>query len=162
MRDPLSIVTAFLPIRMDAYHRRKESQLQDATRHLYKTLQYAAFTRLVSAGEIEVRNRRRDDIVHDVTHKITKFINEWLMQQRSSSEVAQQEHDPGTVDVDSLLSLPVFSLTTEALVRREKEVMSLQNSIAELTTTSVETVWLRELAALELALKRTSPQKISK
>ncbi|KZV36276.1 DNA topoisomerase 2 [Dorcoceras hygrometricum] len=159
---PEQILEEFFHIRLDFYEKRKKALLANLENDLLKCENKYKFIRCVVEGSIIVSNRKRADLFRELKEKgFTPFPKK-----KSSADVfiagstddAEDtgENSPGatgsgdsTSDYDYLLSMAIGTLTLEKLQELRAERDKLLQEVEELKSSTIKSLWLSDLDALE-------------
>ncbi|XP_074575235.1 DNA topoisomerase 2-like [Curcuma longa] len=165
--SPEQILEEFFALRFVYYEKRKKALLNNLELDLLKLDNKARFILGVVRDEIVVNKRKRADLFLELQQKgftpfpkKTKGIDAAVA--GATEEDGEQEESPqpgkggGAIasDYDYLMSMRIDSLTEEKVQELCEQKDKLEAEVAELRRTSPQTLWLRELDALEEELDK--------
>ncbi|XP_042412378.1 DNA topoisomerase 2-like isoform X1 [Zingiber officinale] len=164
--SPEQILEEFFALRFVYYEKRKKALLNNLELDLLKLDNKARFILGVVRDEIVVNKRKRADLFLELQQKgftpfpkKTKGIDAAVA--GASEEDGEQEESPqpgkgGALasDYDYLMSMRIDSLTEEKVQELCAQKEKLEAEVDELRRTSPQTLWLRELDALEEELDK--------
>lgn len=127
----LDVVRAFVPLRLEAYERRRLALARAAEIEVDRLSNRARFVLAVAEGELVVAKRKKDDIVREL---------------ESSGYVAFSN------SYEYLLGMPVWSLTRERVDALLLERDRTRDELERLRGTTADALWREDLATLERAL----------
>ena len=119
------IMDEFYTVRLDAYKRRKEIQVDTMKKELAKLSNRARYILEILAGTIDLRKKTNEQ------------VNALL-----------SSYDKINDTYDYLLKMPMNSVTEENVARIVKEKEEIEKELETLMNTSIQTIWLRELDVL--------------
>ena len=122
------ILDEFYGIRLCLYEKRKAYQLKQLNDTLRKITNKVMYIRSILEDKLDLRRKKLDEIVQAL--KTLKI----------------EEHEGS---YHYLIKMPMDSVTEEKVTELEKEHDMLQKEIQELTKTSIQTLWERELNVLK-------------
>jgi DNA topoisomerase-2 len=122
------IIDAFYVVRMDTYRRRKEAQIVEMKQRLLKLSNRARYIQETLSGAIDLRRK---------TGEVVVTLLEKMRFDRMDGEYKY------------LVKMPMDSVTEENVAQLMREKTTTEEELAKLTATSLETIWLNELDALD-------------
>jgi DNA topoisomerase-2 len=125
------ILDEFYGIRLCLYEKRKAYQLKQLNDTLRKITNKVMYIRSILEDKLDLRRKKLEEIVQAL--KTLKI----------------EEHEGS---YHYLIKMPMDSVTEEKVTELEKEHDTLQKQIQELTKTSIQTLWERELNVLKKSL----------
>ena len=127
----LEIVEAFVPLRLDAYERRRRALARAAEIEVERLSNRARFVLAVTEGELVVAKKKKDDLVRELRGEGYAVFSD---------------------SYEYLLGMPVWSLTRERvdalLAERDRTVDELER----LRRTTARELWREDLVNLDRAL----------
>ena len=123
------IMNEFIEFRYKMYEKRKAWQIQNYEKCLRETHHKVQFVLGVVDESIPIRRVTKETTVAAMTAK----------------QIPEEYHD-------ALLSMAISSLHMKRVEALEKHLAKLQRELAELKTTKVEAIWIRELEQLQTEL----------
>jgi DNA topoisomerase-2 len=122
------IIDAFCLVRLDTYAKRKAHQMADMERILVKLTNKARYIQCALDGSIDLRHKTSDEIDALLLSKKLVKIDE---------------------SYDYLIKMPMVSVSKENVAKLMKEKGDTEAELATLRATTIEQMWLRELATFE-------------
>lgn len=156
-RSPEEIVDAFVPVRLDAYHRRKEHQLADMRKRLPVLENKARFIREVTNKTIVLFGLSGDDTYALLeSRKYYKHSVDAVdsQDQDAETDVDSKEGKKSSRDYAYLLDMKMGSLIRENMTKLEAEYQKLATQIQELEQMTPEQLWVRDLDDFEIQYER--------
>ena len=142
-----SIIDAFVPVRLGYYDVRKKQQLRAMEQTLKKLSNKATYIQLVLAGTIDLR---RKSLAQIDALLAGHGLERWASGQSESlgdTETETSVAEAGTYDY--LVRMPMVSVSSEHVDKLLKEKAELEAKWANLNGTTVQQLWLTELAEFE-------------
>lgn len=146
----LCILEEYFHRRMDLYVRRKEMMAQQLTRDWTRLDAKARFVTEIIDGTILVSNRRKSEIVVDLTKK--KYPTDQELKGAADSLPGNTddsdepvEDSPDSHIYDYLLNMPIHSLTREKVDRLVQECQEKENQLNSLLAKSPKDLWRNDL-----------------
>lgn len=122
------IIDAFYEVRMNTYVKRKTHQV-DLLRHtLHKLTHKVKYIQAILSDTLDLRRKRKEEIVDEL------------------KKLGIEEHDG---DYNYLIKMPMDSVSHEKVIELENEHQLIEEELDELVSTSIETMWIRELTRLK-------------
>ena len=122
------IIDGFTKVRLDKYEKRKAAQLTDMRQKLVKLSNKAKYIKQTLNGTIDLRRK--------TAQQITELLE--------SMEFVKLDGD-----YKYLIKMPMDSVSEENVVKIMEDKENMTKDLDELSKTTVETIWLRELGMLE-------------
>ena len=122
------IIDGFTKVRLDKYEKRKAAQLTDMRQKLVKLSNKAKYIKQTLNGTIDLRRK--------TAQQITELLE--------SMEFVKLDGD-----YKYLIKMPMDSVSEENVVKIMEDKENMTKDLDELSKTTVETIWLRELDMLE-------------
>lgn len=122
------IIEDFYKVRIEAYKKRKEYQLNDMKHKLIRLSNRARYIQETLAGTIDLRRKKTADV---------------------NTLLEGKKYDKIDGDYKYLIKMPMDSVTEENVETIMKEKENTEKDIEVLTKTSLQTIWSRELNTLE-------------
>ena len=132
------IILDFYEVRIQIYQKRKEAQLNDMRQKLVRLSNRAKYIQEILSSTIDLRRMKTD------------AVNELL---------TKKNYDKIDGDFKYLIKMPMDSVTEENVQNIMNEKAATEANIETLTKTNVETIWHRELAALEVEYDKYKIQR---
>ena len=127
-KDVGEIIDAFYGVRLKVYEKRKEYLLADLEKKLVKLSNKARYINENLKGTIDLRRKRSEEVTQMLLEKDYKVIDG---------------------DFKYLIKMPMDSVTQENVDKIMKEKGEAEEELDVLRKTSLEQMWLNELAILE-------------
>ena len=134
---PEEILNAFVPVRLQAYEKRRQVLISVASRELKKISNRARFVTLVISRELSLGEKKKEDVVLE----LEKFGFDAL--------------EDAAHPYDYLLNMPLMSLTRERHAALLNEKAAKEEELEALHQTTAKKLWLADLDHLEAALRET-------
>jgi DNA topoisomerase-2 len=131
--DVKTIIQEFYDVRWMGYEKRKTYQLESLRKELHKIQHKVAYIRAVVDGTLELRNKKTDAIL---------------------AELVALKIEPHEGSFHYLIKLPMDSVSSEKVIELETQYKELIQTIQELESTSVQTMWAKELMNLKKILNK--------
>jgi DNA topoisomerase II len=164
------ILKDFFALRLEYYQRRKDHMAKQLTEELTKLCNKARFICAVVDGELELRNRQKQDIVDEL---VASGYAPLKKKGKKNHEMSEEEHDDADADADAdedmsdekqmgqiekgdfdyLLSMKLWSLTKEKVATLTAERDAKEAELDELLSTGIEDMWKDDLDEFEAALE---------
>merc|ERR1719502_64530 len=166
----LDILKEFCGIRRQVYVRRKEYLVAKMTREKEILSNKARFILMVVKGELEIRKKKKDDLLKELLKKGFKPMSELnaIMEghgdipddddKKSGEKASKDDASAEKTDYDYLLGMNLWSLTFEKVEEIKKQLEVKTEELKVLQKTSVEQFWDRDLEALSQALNEIDVQ----
>jgi DNA topoisomerase-2 len=130
------IIDAFCLVRLDTYAKRKAHQMADMERILVKLTNKALYIQCALDGSIDLR------------HKTSEEIDALLMS-KNLVKISNESGGGGGAGYDYLIKMPMVSVSKDNVAKLMKEKGDTEAELATLRATTIEQMWLRELATFE-------------
>ncbi|KAJ0411824.1 hypothetical protein ATCC90586_002977 [Pythium insidiosum] len=161
---PLEIMDEFYVIRLEFYHKRKESMLMKLAEQVKVLSNKARFILSVVSGKLIVNNRKKDELLRQLASDgYDQIIPSNSKRQETSSpddsDTQTEDSSPTSKGYDYLLSMKIWSLTKEQLEKLQAELQQREQEYSELELTPVHELWLRDLEKLEILIHETEEQR---
>jgi len=127
-KDVGEIIDTFYGVRLKVYEKRKEYLLADLEKKLVKLSNKARYINENLKGTIDLRRKRSEEVTQMLLEKDYKVIDG---------------------DFKYLIKMPMDSVTQENVDKIMKEKGEAEGELDVLRKTSLEQMWLNELAILE-------------
>jgi len=163
----VDILQEFCKLRKRVYDQRKAYMVAKLTRETEILSNKARFILMVVKGELELRKRKKADLLKELQKKGFKPMSELdaILEGKvddkhkgadddannAAAEDATQE-DAEKSDYDYLLGMNLWSLTFEKVEEIKKQHETKVDELNTLKKTTIETMWDRDLQALSKAL----------
>lgn len=128
-----TILDEFYEVRWKGYEKRKAYQLAALRKDLHKIKNKVDYIRAVVSGKLDLRNKKSDVII---------------------AEIVALKIEPYEGGFQYLTKLPMDSVSTERVMELEAEYTKMMKLLEELETTSIQTLWSRELMHLKKILNK--------
>ena len=122
------IIEGFVKVRLDKYEKRKAAQLSDMRQKLVRLSNKAKYIKHNLSGAIDLRRKS--------SQQITELLE-------------KMEFVKLDGDYKYLIKMPMDSVSEENVVKIMEDKENMTKDLDELSKTTVETIWLRELDMLE-------------
>eukprot|EP00746_Dinoflagellata_sp_MGD_P082151 gnl/MRDRNA2_/MRDRNA2_32622_c0_seq1.p1 gnl/MRDRNA2_/MRDRNA2_32622_c0~~gnl/MRDRNA2_/MRDRNA2_32622_c0_seq1.p1 ORF type:complete len:780 (-),score=187.44 gnl/MRDRNA2_/MRDRNA2_32622_c0_seq1:59-2353(-) len=162
----LDIIQDFCKLRLEMYAKRKAYLMNKLGQEKEILNNKVRFILMVVQGELELRKRKKKDLLAELREKRFKTLDEIMKtgdtmrdpedelpeeenteeQNEDPLEPAAQEKKSG---YDYLLSMPLWSLTLERVEELKKLLQKKTAELDELTRTTIQQLWTKDLDALE-------------
>ncbi|GAB2289044.1 hypothetical protein Dimus_023346 [Dionaea muscipula] len=164
------ILLEFCGSRLEIYRRRRQYFLENLDKELLKMENKMRFILGVVNGEIIVGNRKKADLVKELREKgFTPFpkkgktVETAVVGATENPEAEENTEEADSVaatvvqeahasDYDYLLSMSIGTLTQDRILELNAEKDKVTEQLSELRKQSAESLWLKDLDALEIAL----------
>lgn len=160
----LDILKDFCKLRRRMYDKRKAHMVAKLSRDKEILSNKARFILMVVKGEIELRKRKKADLLKDLQKRGFKPMSE-LDAMVDSKKIApkdekstveedldNEEPDAEKSDYDYLLGMNLWSLTFEKVEEIKKQLEIKEQELRALKAMSIETMWDRDLVAVAKGL----------
>ncbi|KAH6759755.1 topoisomerase II [Perilla frutescens var. frutescens] len=154
--SPEQILEEFFYIRLEFYEKRKKIVLGLLEKEMLKCDNKCRFIQCVVEGSIIVSNRKRADLFLELKAKgftpLPKKENTAEVSVAGSTDDAEESEENSEVaigDYDYLLSLAIGTLTLEKMQELLAERERRAREVEDLKQTSLKSLWMRDLDALE-------------
>jgi DNA topoisomerase-2 len=144
-----SIIDAFVPVRLGYYDVRKKQQLRAMEQTLKKLSNKAKYIQLVLAGTIDLRRKSLAQIDDLLTGH---GLERWTANLKEDNNIGEEDGAVATSALGTyeyLVRMPMVSVSSEHVDKLLKEKAELESRWANLNGTTVEQLWLTELAEFE-------------
>lgn len=176
----LDIIRDFAELRLEFYGKRKDFLMRRLTRESTILNEKMRFIRLVLNGELVIKRRKLADLIADLKRKAFKPMSD--INAAGGAEGEEGADDDGDDDVDDddeddgeaegeaaakkaavkkgvkdfeyLVGMPISTLTAEKIAELKKLNDVKLAELADLKKTKPETIWQRDLTALEECLDK--------
>ncbi|WFD27084.1 DNA topoisomerase (ATP-hydrolyzing) [Malassezia nana] len=152
---PLEILDDFYFLRLGFYQRRKEHMIDELKRVYDRLSNQARFVSMIIAKELSVSNKKKADIVQQLSELQFQRFPKVAAKARSVAEVAEEDEgedalddgDPSShiTDYDYLLGMAIYSLTKERVDRLIKERDEAETQLKILLGRSPQNLWDEDL-----------------
>lgn len=158
------IMLSFYDIRLDFYNKRKALLVEKLGRERRILENKARFVEEVCSGELEVSNRRRKDLLHDLKQRgyelfPPKKASKTNGNDDGNGDAAIEEDETDTASdaelargYEYLLGMKIWSLTFEKAEKLRAELRNKTKELEDLKATKPSEIWLKDLTAIEEAL----------
>ncbi len=165
--SPSAVLERFYNIRSEYYVRRKAHLLSVFQKDWSKLDNKVRFINAVVDGRMKINNRKKADLLaelkaegYDVFHPMGKLSTNQSKDLENTAEESggdEEEEDDEEQNYlskgyDYLLSMKIWSLTKEKVIKLELELEAKTKALDELKATLPEQIWKNDLDAIELAL----------
>jgi len=161
----LDILKDFCKLRRRMYDKRKAHMVAKLNREKEILSNKARFILMVVKGELELRKRKKADLLKDLQKRGFKPMSELDAMVESKKNAPKEEKpaaeedadgeegaDAEKSDYDYLLGMNLWSLTFEKVEEIKKQLEVKEQELRVLKATSIETMWDRDLVALSKGL----------
>merc|ERR1719387_3182076 len=145
----LDILQEFCSIRRQVYNKRKAYLVAKLDREREILSNKARFIMMVVKGEIELRKRKKADLLKELQKKGFKPMSEIDAMMEEATEGAQEAEKSG---YDYLLGMALWSLTFEKVEELKKQLEVKTDELKVLKKTSIESIWDSDLKAFSKSL----------
>ena len=159
--SPEAVMETFVPLRLDAYARRRAMLIRQAEFELKRMSNKARFILAVVDGEITIGRKKKSVLIgelesagYDRMPKTAKAAAEAEPAESGLSDISE-EGTPVAADgasYDYLLSMPLWNLTQEKVDELLEEQRVTQEKVEELHMTTDKQLWIRDLDAFDAAM----------
>ena len=125
------IIDAFYTVRYDAYRKRKVYQEEVLARTLHKLTHKVKYIEAILTDKLDLRKKTHDEIV------------------KALVQLQIEEHD----GYSYLIKMPMDSVSAENVKDLKAEHARVQKELNDLKSTSIETMWSRELLRLRKCIE---------
>ena len=133
---PSEIIEEYYNVRLAFYEKRKKFQIDTIEKTLLHLSNKARFINENLAGTIDLRRKKKDE------------INKILIEKKYNSI-----SDDNDINFNYLTKMPMDSVSEEAVDKLMKEKEEQEKELLTLNKTTIEEIWLTELAELKIAYK---------
>lgn len=145
-----AIVDAFMVVRLGYYDTRKKHQLRDMELVLKKLTNKVKYIQLVLDGTVDLRRKSAVQIEALLSdHGLERWTVAMSASGAGQSESLGDEEGADAGTYDYLVRMPMISVSSEHVDKLLKEKSELEARWAALNGTTVEQLWLTELAEFE-------------
>lgn len=137
------IIDSYFPVRLKYYQKRKDYMIDALQKELNLLSNKARYVQENLDGEIDLRKKRKEDILELLKGKNYDVIDE-------------------DTDYKYLLKMPMDSVSEENAERLLKERDGKEKELVMIQSTSIENMWLRELDELKQYLDTPKAIKVKK
>jgi len=137
------IIDSYFPIRLKYYQKRKDYMIDALQKELNLLSNKARYVQENLEGEIDLRKKRKEDILELLKGKNYDVIDE-------------------DTDYKYLLKMPMDSVSEENAERLLKERDGKEKELVDIQSTSIENMWLKELDELKQYLDTPKGIKVKK
>lgn len=162
---PEQILEAFFYLRLEFYEKRKNALMASLEKDLLKCDNKCRFIQGVVEGSIIVSNRKRADLFLELKEKgftpFPKKKNVAEVAVAGSTDDAEEDEENADSpigqgvsagDYDYLMLMAIGTLTVEKMKELRDERDKVMNELEELMRSSVKSLWMKDIDALELKL----------
>ncbi|KAI9916196.1 hypothetical protein PsorP6_017912 [Peronosclerospora sorghi] len=162
--SPKEILEEFYSVRLEYYERRKKSMLQKLHDQIDLLSNKARFVLAVIEGKLVVNNRKKQELLEELTAEGYKQIPPKSKKKSNDEESNESEEEDNIVSdtskvYDYLLSMKIWSLTKERVDKLRAELEDRKQEFTLLEGRTVEDLWLTDLDALENMLIETEEER---
>ncbi|EKX38687.1 hypothetical protein GUITHDRAFT_158481 [Guillardia theta CCMP2712] len=165
--SPEQIMREFYGVRMEHYRQRKEQLEGELGKQLKVLDNKCRFIKEVIAGTLKVNNRKKTEIVQDLSARGymplykegKKKAAEGEEQEGEAQEQEQQEGKGSSGGYDYLLNMPILSLTLERVKHLQEERDGKANELEELNKLTPADLWERDLDSIEQEEEKKMKEK---
>jgi DNA topoisomerase-2 len=155
--SPLSIMRAFVPIRLEYYEKRKENLVSKLEEERKILSNKARFVEEVCSGKLVVSNRKRNDILNNLKASGYDLVLKHAApkdDEDSQDEEVEEESTVGELakGYEYLLGMKIWSLTYEKAMALRAQLAEKTQELEILKETAPAQIWLNDLDAIEAAL----------
>jgi DNA topoisomerase-2 len=150
------ILKTFYDVRIEFYHKRKDLLMNKLEREQRMLANKARFVEEVCSGSLEVSNRRRKDLLHDLQER---GYETFTSNDKAGGADAEEEDDDMEQSeselakgYEYLLGMKIWSLTMEKVEALKAQLAEKTDELENLRDTSPSQLWLNDLDAIENAL----------
>eukprot|EP00960_Hanusia_phi_P003893 114767-Hanusia_phi.AAC.1 len=152
--SPEQIMREFYGVRMEHYKRRKQQLEGELGRQLRVLDNKCRFIKEVIAGTLKVSNRKKAEIVQDLTARGYTPIHKEGKKKAAEGEETQEPEGEGEGEqegkgssggYDYLLNMPILSLTLERVKHLQEERDEKAGELEELNKLTPADLWERDL-----------------
>jgi DNA topoisomerase-2 len=137
------IIDSYFPIRLKYYQKRKDYMIAALQKELNLLSNKARYVQDNLDGEIDLRKKRKEDILELLTGKNYDVIDD-------------------DADYKYLLKMPMDSVSEENAERLLKDRDGKEKELVIIQSTSIENMWLNELDVLKQYLDTPKAIKVKK
>jgi DNA topoisomerase-2 len=155
-RSPEEIIDAFVPVRLDAYRRRKEYQLSDMRKRLPIIENKARFIREVTNKTLVLFGLTGDE-TYELLRARKYYKHSEGQEEEEATTEGDEEKEGGkktSRDYAYLLDMKMGSLIRENMTKLEAEYRKLATQIQELEQLTPEQLWASDLSDFEIQYER--------
>ncbi|GAX10586.1 DNA topoisomerase II [Fistulifera solaris] len=155
--SPLSIMRAFVPIRLEYYEKRKENLVSKLEEERKILSNKARFVEEVCSGKLVVSNRKRNDILNNLKASGYDLVLKYAApkdDEDSQDEEVEEESTVGELakGYEYLLGMKIWSLTYEKAEALRAQLAEKTQELEILKKTAPAQIWSNDLDAIEAAL----------
>ena len=150
------IIDAFCLVRLDTYTKRKAHQMADMERILVKLTNKALYIQCALDGSIDLRHKTSEEIDALLLSKKLVKIARGVKPSSPKTPLGDLRSMCDVEDImcldesyDYLVKMPMVSVSKENVAKLMKEKGDTEAELAVLRATTIEQMWLRELATFE-------------
>jgi len=133
--NKFEILSEFIQIRMKYYQKRYDLLLEKLKKKYTIAKSKYLFIMMIINGELEVRNRSKNDIIKDIETKIEKVDDSY----------------------EYLFTMKIDAVTNEKAKKYETEFNDLQKEYDLLKSITPKDLWTKDLDSFEIELKKSFP-----
>jgi len=160
----LDILKDFCKLRRQMYDKRKAHMVAKLSRDKEILSNKARFILMVVKGELELRKRKKADLLQDLQKRGFKAMSELdaMVDSKKNApkdekstveqDLNNEEPDAEKSDYDYLLGMNLWSLTFEKVEEIKKQLEVKEQELKILKAMTIETMWDRDLAAISKGL----------
>jgi DNA topoisomerase-2 len=127
--SPEEVINHYIKIKLEFNQKRKEYQLLTLRKKLNTLASKYIFVKNITENNITINKKKKSEIIEQL-NTIDNIIE-----------------DNGSYDY--LLNMNIYSLTEEKLQELLKEIKAKKEEFQELSTTSIESIWLKEIESIK-------------
>ncbi len=155
--SPLSIMRAFVPIRLEYYEKRKENLVSKLEEERKILSNKARFVEEVCSGKLVVSNRKRNDILNNLKASGYDLVLKHSAPKDDDDSQDEEVEEGSTVGelakgYEYLLGMKIWSLTYEKAEALRAQLAEKTQELEILKETEPAQIWLNDLDAIESAL----------
>ena len=121
------IIDAFYEVRLQAYEKRKSHQMKVLQETMHKLHHKVKYIKAILTDQLDLRRKTQDQIVDEF------------------KRLHIEEHE----GYNYLTKMPMDSVSNEKVLELTQEHDTIEKEMKELTETSIEKMWIRELLLLK-------------
>eukprot|EP01117_Protostelium_nocturnum_P016728 TRINITY_DN6686_c0_g1_i1.p1 TRINITY_DN6686_c0_g1~~TRINITY_DN6686_c0_g1_i1.p1 ORF type:complete len:1240 (-),score=441.38 TRINITY_DN6686_c0_g1_i1:349-4068(-) len=147
LESPTDVIDAFFPIRLEYYDKRKAHVTSKLAKDVLILSNKSRFCSMVSEGKIVVGGRSKSDLISQL--KQNEFSPLLDLKENALEEKEEEKPKKGESEgFDYLLSIPLYSLTSERMEKLEKEKTSREKELKKMQKATAIDLWREELISL--------------
>jgi DNA topoisomerase-2 len=156
---PEQIMDVFYSIRLEYYSKRKAHLEGKLTKEWNKLDNKARFIMAVIDGDLKVNNRKKADLLQDLSSR--GFDTIYAPKKKTTTNEEENDDEAPTSigkGYDYLLSMPIWSLTFEKAEKLQSQLREKEQELEALRSATPESLWDKDLIALEAGLTTMEEQ----